>query len=40
MTRLLAGSMLEGEVSHEPSKRAPPLEAARCERLKAASVQL
>ena len=39
-TRLLAGSMLEGEVSHEHYLRAKQLEAARCQRLKAASVQL
>ena len=39
-TRLLAGSLLEGEVSKDHYLRAKQLEAARCERLKASSVQL
>ena len=39
-TRLLAGSLLEGEVSKDHYLRAKQLEAARCERLKASGVQL
>tara|TARA_B100000795_G_scaffold5607_1_gene4109 strand:- start:1490 stop:1903 length:414 start_codon:yes stop_codon:yes gene_type:complete len=40
MTRLLAGSMLEGEVSQEHYTRAKDLEVHRVARLKTASVTL
>ena len=40
VTRLLAGSTLDADVSADHYARAKQLEAARCERLKESSVQL